>query len=67
VSFRDIKPGDRVWYSTPQGVTLCGRAQRLLCFDTHVVVDAGGGRPKVVNDTNFVQRGGPHPGARRAK
>jgi hypothetical protein len=33
-----------------------GRAQALLCFDTHVVVNIGGayGTPVVVNDSNYV-------------
>jgi hypothetical protein len=51
--FRNIRAGDRVAYITPQGQTFTGRAQRLLCFPSHVVVDAGRGRPVVVDESNY--------------
>ena len=62
MNFRGIQPGQKVWFTTPQGITLCGRAQRLLCFPTHVVVAVGGtGRPQVVNERNYAGTGSRHP------
>lgn len=54
MTFKNIQPGDRVTYRTPQGQTCFGTAQRLLCFPTHVVVDRGRGQPQVVNERNYV-------------
>lgn len=58
-TFRDIEPGARVEYLTPQGQTRLARAQRLLLFSTHVVCDAGGGRPVVVDPYNYVRHTNP--------
>jgi hypothetical protein len=44
MSFPDCDP--RTWRDV--------RAQRLLCFPTHVVCDAGNGRPVVVDADNYV-------------
>ena len=63
-TFRNIRPGDVVTYSTPQGQTGRARAQMFLCFPAHVVCNAGGryGRPVVVNATNYVShRAGKSP------
>ena len=54
MTFRNIAPGDVVTYRTPQGQTRQGRAQRLLCFASHVVCDRGNGQPVVVNADNYV-------------
>jgi hypothetical protein len=62
MTFQNIQPGQKVWFSTPQGIALCGRAQRLLCFPTHVVVAVGGrGQPRVVNAQNYLGTGSRHP------
>lgn len=55
-TFQGIRAGDRVTFVTAHGQTLTGRAQLLLCFPTHVVVNCGGahGRPAVVNASNYV-------------
>lgn len=60
-AYRGIRPGDTVTYMTPQGQLRRGRAVRMLIFARHVTVDAGGGRPAVVDDRNYVNhraRGG---------
>jgi hypothetical protein len=56
MSFKGIRAGDLVKYQDRFGHTFQGRAQALLCFDTHVVINIGGlyGTPKVVNDSNYV-------------
>lgn len=61
--FRGIGPNDRVTYRTPQGQLLTARAQRGLLFAFHVVCDAGGGRPVVVDAYNYVS----HRNARKSK
>ena len=64
-AFRDIRPRARVRYLTPQGDEREARAQRLLIFSTHVVCDAGGGRPVVVDAYNYVRHENPPEEARR--
>jgi hypothetical protein len=54
-TFRNIRAGDKVYYQTPQGQDGAGRAQMLLLFADHVVVDRGDGQPVVVNDHNYVR------------
>lgn len=62
--FQNIKPGQMVTYLAHNGlrrdgsidyVERKGRALKLLCFTSHVVVNAGKGRPQVVDDGNFVR------------
>jgi hypothetical protein len=57
-NFKGIRPGDRVTFRTAHGARLTGRAQRLLCFPSHVVVtvpwDARGARPIVVDARNYI-------------
>lgn len=55
MNFRNIRPGDVVVFRTAHGQTRSGRAQLLLCFPTHVVVNAGHGRPVVVNESNYLR------------
>jgi hypothetical protein len=52
-TFNGIRAGDVVAYYDRFDKVRTGRAQALLLFPTHVVVDAGGGRPVVVNRDNF--------------
>jgi len=61
--FSNVKPGDVVHYSTPQGQY--GKGKVVLRYDTHVVVNRGKGQPQVVNDKNYVkhERGGKVVGA----
>ena len=56
MSFQGIRPRDLVQYRTPQGQTGFGRAQALLIFPSHVVVNRCGsnGQPVVVNERNYV-------------
>jgi hypothetical protein len=56
VTFKGIRPRDLVQYRTPQGQTAYGRAQALLLFAEHVVVNRSGtyGQPAVVNALNYV-------------
>lgn len=53
-NFKNIEPGDRVTYRTPQGQTRIGRAVRYLCFASHVVIDVGRGIPVVVDERNYI-------------
>ena len=59
-TFKGIQPGDTVRYKTPQGQVFSGRANPLLLFGFHVVVDRGNGRPIVVNANNYVSHRGKH-------
>lgn len=65
VLFDNIKPGDTVHYSTPQGQT--GKGKVVMNRGTHLVLNAGGkhGRPQVVTDKNYIKhsRGGKVVGA----
>lgn len=56
MSFMGIRPGDRVTFSTPQHERRTGRAQLLLVFESHVVVNLGGryGTPQVVDSSNYI-------------
>lgn len=56
MSFQGIQPGDRVRFTTPQGQVRSGKAQPLLIFESHVVVNCGGayGTPAVVNIVNYL-------------
>jgi hypothetical protein len=65
--FNNVKPGDTVHYSTPQGQY--GRGKVVLRYDTHVVINRGKGQPQVVNDNNYVkhERGGKVVGALLSK
>jgi hypothetical protein len=56
MTFKDIKPRDLVQFRTPQGRVGYGRAQALLLFPEHVVVNRSGtyGQPAVVNALNYV-------------
>ena len=65
--FSNVKPGDIVHYSTPQGQY--GKGKAVLPYDTHVVVNRGKGQPQVVNDKNYVkhERGGKVIGALLSK
>ena len=64
--FSNVKPGDIVHYSTPQGQY--GKGKAVLTYDTHVVVSRKG-QPQVVNDKNYVkhERGGKVIGALLSK
>ena len=55
-TFRGINPGDFVEFTDAHGNVRTGRAQLLLCFHSHVVVNTGGphGRPQVVNGSNYL-------------
>lgn len=57
MSFANIKPGDRVTIRTPQGQEVTGKAQALLIFPTHAVLNMGGkyGRPAVATERNLVR------------
>jgi hypothetical protein len=57
--FNGIRAGDIVRYRTPQGQSFTGRAQAMLLFATHVVIDRGNGQPQVVNADNYVTHGRP--------
>ena len=64
MSYKGIKPGDRVKFKQYAGLGLHGpeykdavaKVNPLLIFDEHVVVNVGGkhGRPQVVDGSNFV-------------
>ena len=64
--FSNVKPGDVVHYSTPQGQY--GKGKVVLKYDAHVVVSRKG-QPQVVNDKNYVkhERGGKVIGALLSK
>lgn len=55
VLFDNVKPGDTVHYSTPQGQT--GKGKVVMNRGTHLVLNAGGryGRPQVVTDKNYIK------------
>jgi len=57
-NFLDLRAGDRVTISTPQGQTVTGRAQLLLCNVAAgiVILNAGGphGTPRCCTPDNFV-------------
>ena len=59
--FKGIKGRDRVFYRDRFGVVRAGKANALLLFPEHVVVDAGGhyGKPVVVSETNYVYHRSP--------
>jgi hypothetical protein len=54
----DIKHGDRVkfWARDRNAATLMGKANGLLIFPTHLVLDMGGryGRPQVVQADDII-------------
>lgn len=53
MSFKNIQPGDRVFF-VASSVRLWGRAERLLVFSDHVVVSLGGANRRVtVNANNY--------------
>lgn len=54
-TFKGIQAGDRVYYRTPQGQILHGKAQRLLLFPEHVVCVVRNGQAQVVNASNYVR------------
>jgi len=54
-SFKGICANDRVTFRTPRGELISGRANALLLFPSHVVVDIGQGRPAVVDGRNYVK------------
>lgn len=60
LTFKGIQGGDTVRYKTAQGQVFSGRANPLLLFAFHVVVDRGAGQPVVVNDSNYVAHRGKH-------
>ena len=57
VVFKNIKPRQRVYYSDQFGKMRSGKANPLLLFPDHVVIDIGNGRPVVVNDDNYMTNG----------
>lgn len=59
MTYMNVKAGELVLYRTPQGQIRSGRAKALLLFPTHIVVDAGNGRPVVVNASNYVRKVSP--------
>ena len=65
MGFKGIKGGDRVKFRNAFGAVLNGKANALLIFPEHVVVDCGGkhGRPQVVAESNYVSHAGPRPKA----
>lgn len=64
MSYKGIKPGDKIKFKQYAGLGLKGPEYRdavakvnpLLIFDEHVVVNVGGkhGTPQVVDGSNFV-------------
>lgn len=60
MSFKGIQAGDRVYFTTPQGQERSDKAQLLLIYADHVVVNCGGahGTPAVVTDRNYVRHTG---------
>ncbi len=60
MSFKNIQPGDRVTFVTPQGQERHGVAVPLLIFPDRVVVNTGGrhGSPAVVNERTYVRHTG---------
>lgn len=58
-TFKGIEPRATVRYRTSQGAVLRARACPLLLFPFHVVCDAGGGRPVVVDAYNYVSHRNP--------
>jgi hypothetical protein len=55
VLFDNVKVGDTVHYSTPQGQS--GKGKVVIHKGTHLVLNAGGkhGRPQVVTDKNYIK------------
>ena len=55
LSFDNVKVGDIVHYSTPQGQS--GKGKVVIHKGTHLVLNAGGkhGRPQVVTDKNYIK------------
>lgn len=61
MNFQNIRPRARVMYRDRFGQERTGRANPLLIFPTHVVLDIGGkyGTPQVVNDSNYIRHTNP--------
>lgn len=55
-TFQGIRRGDRVTFTDRFGHYRTGRAQALLLFPDHVVLNMGGrhGTPQVVDASNYV-------------
>lgn len=64
-TFNDLKPRQTITFLIPNGIGRNGAEFKektgkiVMAFDTHVVVDGGGGHgtPHVVNEKNFVRKG----------
>lgn len=56
MAFKGIRGNDRVSYRDRFGDVKSGKANPLLIFPGHVVINVGGkyGTPVVVNDSNYV-------------
>jgi hypothetical protein len=67
--FNNVKVGDTVHYSTPQGQYGKGKVVIKHESGSHVVINRGKGQPQVVNDKNYVkhERGGKVIGALLSK
>lgn len=67
--FNNVKVGDTVHYSTPQGQYGKGKVVIKHESGSHVVINRGKGQPQVVNDKNYVkhERGGKVVGALLSK
>jgi hypothetical protein len=67
--FNNVKVGDTVHYSTPQGQYGKGKVVIKHESGSHVVINRGKGQPQVVNDNNYVkhERGGKVIGALLSK
>lgn len=53
INYSDIKVGDTVYYSTPQGQV--GKGKTVIMGDHGWVVNRGNGQPQVVTLKNFVK------------
>lgn len=58
--FKDIKAGDLVFFKDRSWNRASGKANALLLFPDHVVVNIGGrhGTPMVVNEANYISHRG---------
>lgn len=53
--FKGIKAGDRVYYRDRFGNRNSGKANALLLFPDHVVINVGAGRPQTVDASNYMK------------
>jgi hypothetical protein len=55
-TFKGIRAGDTVWYKDRDGKTKKAKVNRLLIFNTHVVLNVGN-NGLYVNEENYVRHG----------